>query len=433
MLTRRRFLAASSAAVVGTPWVRSFAAGEDRDKVRLGVIGVADRGAANLAGVAAQDIVALCEVDEPRAAKARQQFPKAAFFTDYRQMYDAAGKTFDAVVVSTPDHSHAAAAVRALKLGKHVYCEKPLAKSVAEVRAMRAAATEAKVVTQMGTQIHAGENYRRVVEYVQSGVLGEVERVRVWCERRPDAGKRLPPPTPGLAFDLDQWLGPVPTEFFYATHPKWPHFNWRWWWEFGGGVLQDMGCHFLDLAFWALGLTAPTRVTAAGTSLGGGADNTVPKELCVEWTFPRSGRPDLPVTWHHGNPGPYLEADADPVKYPGYASGVAFVTKLGTLVSDYSKHKFIPAAGKDVPAAPARSIPKSLGHHAEWLAAIRGTGQALCGFDYAGPLTEAVLLGNVAYRTGGTLDWDAKTATAAGTPKAAELLNPPRRPGWELG
>ncbi len=429
-LSRRRFVLTSAGLVAGAPWVRSFAAGEPKDKVRLGVIGVADRGAANLAGVQAEAVVALCEVDEPRADKARKQFPNARFFSDYRKMLDAAGKDLDAVVVSTPDHTHAAAAVHALSLKKHLYCEKPLARSVAEVRAIRKAAAGAGTVTQMGTQIHAGENYRRVVEFVQSGKLGPVSKVDVWHAGKPFAGKRVAAPKPGVKFDLDQWLGPVPAEFFYATHANWPHFNWRWWWEFGGGVLQDMGCHFLDLVFWALKLDAPKIVAATGSPFSG--DLAVPGELSVVWQFARDGLPDLPVTWHHGAPGPYLSADAVKPAFRGFGSGVAFHTAAGVLVSDYSKHTFIPAAGKDPVTPPDKSIPKSAGHHAEWLNAVRGDGKTTCPFEYSGPLTETVLLGNVAYRTGETLTWDAAAGRVTNSAKAQALVAPPCRPGWGL-
>ena len=191
-LTRRRFLGSSAGLVAGVPFARGFAAGEVRDKVKLAVVGVAGRGAANLAGVAGEEIVALCELDPARADAARKQFPNAEFFTDARKLFDAVGDAVEGVVVSTPDHTHSPSAVRALASKKHLYCEKPLARTVGEVRLIRAAAGTAGVVTQMGTQIHAGENYRRVVEFVQSGRLGAVSKVDVWVAGKPTAGKKLP-------------------------------------------------------------------------------------------------------------------------------------------------------------------------------------------------------------------------------------------------
>src|SRR5262245_21391017 len=189
-LTRRKFLAASAASVLSAPmFARTARPGE---KLNIVVIGVNDRGAANLSGVAqaGENIVALCDVDEAWSAKAREKFPKAAFFTDYRKMFDKLGKEIDAVVVSTPEHSHALPAALAMTLGKHVYCEKPLTQSVNETRHLQKMAADKKLVTQMGTQIHAGDNYRRVVEIVQAGLLGPVNRVHVWNNSKPVGGKK---------------------------------------------------------------------------------------------------------------------------------------------------------------------------------------------------------------------------------------------------
>jgi len=424
MLSRRRFLAAS---VASLPLIRSVAANQPKDKVRLAVIGLANRAAANLAGVEMEHIVALCDVDPAHAVKARKQFPDAAFYTDYRKMLDEMANKIDAVVVSTPDHSHTLPAVTAMRLGKHVYCEKPLAHTVEEVRLMRTTALEKKVITQMGTQIHAGDNYRRVVEIVQSGSLGAVNRVHVWLGSGPPLGKKVAAPTPKM--DLDLWLGSVTTPFFTADHPNtphkghtWPHFHWRYWWEFGGGQLADFGCHFMDLPFWALGLGAPTKVKATGSPLPD-ADNTVPGKLQVDYTFP-----GVHLTWYHGVPGPDLAGN---VKYDGFGSGVLFEGEKAKLLADYGKLRLLPDEFAKSFKAPAPTIAKSIGHHKEWLDAIRGTGKALCEFGYAGLLTEAVLLGNVAYRSGKELDWDHATGkTNAVT--ANEFLRTPIRKGWEL-
>ena len=427
MLNRRRFVAASTA-IAAAPWVKVFAGGEAKNPVRLAVIGVADRGAENLKGVAAESIVALCEIDEPRAAAARKQFPKAQFFTDYRAMLDKVGKDIDAVVVSTPDHTHAHATLSAIALGKHVYCEKPLCHTVGEVRHVRKAAAAKKVVTQMGTQIHAGDNYRRVVEIVQSGKLGAVQRVHVWCSRRPDPGRAMKAPINRLKFDLDQWLGPVQEDFFYAGHLNWPHFHWRWWWPFGGGVLADMGCHFTDLPFWALGLGSPSAVKATGTELPN-ADNTVPQTLRVDYTFPAiKGRGEVKLTWYHGVPGPDLDGK---VRFPGFNDGVLFEGEGGKkLLANYSSYQLLPGEFAKDFKAPDATLAKSVGHHREWLDAIRGDGQALCHFGYSGPLTEAVLLGNVAYRAGVELKWDAEKGLTD-SKEANALLSLEPKKGWE--
>ena len=427
MLSRRRFLGTGAAAVVGVPMVRSYAAGEVRDKVRVAVIGVAGQGAYNLAQVAGESIVALCDVDESRAVAARNQFPKAAFFTDYRKLLDAVGKDLDAAVVATPDHTHAHAGLTMMRAGKHLYCEKPLAKSVGEARLMVKEAADRKLVTQMGTQIHAGDNYRRAVEIVKSGLLGDMKHVHVWCSRKPDGMTKVPAPTPGLKFDLAQWLGPVPEEFFYASSKQWPHFDWRWWWAFGGGVLGDMGCHFMDLAFWALDLGAPTAVKASGTPLPN-SENTVPGTMQVDYEFPVAGK-TLPLTWYHGVTGPDLTGHRT---FPGFSDGVLFEGSKGSLVANYGKLKLLPDEFAKDFKAPTPTLAKSIGHHAEWLGAIRGVGKPMCPFGYSGVLTEAVLLGNVAYRTGTPLVWDSVKGEVVNTKAAAKFVTPDVRGGWEM-
>ncbi len=208
------------------------------------------RGADNLKGVVAEssvNIVALCDVDENRAGKAREAHPNATYTQDFRKLIDQ--KNIDAVVVSTPDHMHAIPTLVALRSGRHVYCEKPLAHTVREIRLVRETAAKTGLVTQMGTQIHAGDNYRRVVEIVQAEVIGPIQRVHVWCERGVSPGylaKKETTPPAGLNYDL--WLGPAPYRPYHKSHL---HFVWRWWWEFGGGCLADMACHFMDLPTWA--------------------------------------------------------------------------------------------------------------------------------------------------------------------------------------
>ncbi len=429
-VSRRRFLAAS-AAVAAAPYVKAYAAGEPKEKVRLAVIGVANRGSANLAGVATEDIVALCDVDPAHAAKAREQFPKAQFFTDYRKMFDAVANKVEAVVVSTPDHTHAHAGLSAMYRGKHLYCEKPLAHSVEEIRLMRQAAKDRKLVTQMGTQIHAGDNYRRVVEIVQAGLLGPIHRVQVWLGRSPDPGKKVSTPVKPIKFDIDQWLGPVPHEFFYAKHEEhggsWPHFNWRYWWPFGGGTLADFGCHYMDLPYWALKLGAPTRVKATGTPIPD-ADNKVPNTMRVDYHYAAIGKqPALHMTWYHGTPGP----DDGKTKIPGFPNGVLFEGANGKLVAGYSNYRILPEPFAKGFQPPTPSIPKSVGHHREWLDAIKTGGPTTCNFGYSGTLAEAVLLGNVALRSGKEIAWD-EAAGKTDSPEADKFLKWEVRKGWEL-
>lgn len=437
-LNRRKFLAASAVALGAPMFLRARGANE---KLNVAVIGVANRGAENLKGVSHENVVALCDVDPDHAKKAREQFPKADFFTDYRQMFDKAHNGIDAVVVSTPDHTHALPACIAMSLGKHVYCEKPMAETVNEVRHMRAMATKHKVVTQMGTQIHAGENYRRVVEIVQSGLLGEITNVRVWNSSKPVGGKKLAG-KPSAKFDLDLWMGPTKGEFFEVENNKsgwnhaWPHFHWRWWWEFGGGTLADLGCHYMDLPYWALGLTSPTVVRSTGRKTYTG-DNTTPDEQLAEYTFPAvvgrtipaavKRRSSVNLTWEHGVAGPNGGKDL----YKGYNSGILFEGTKGKLVADYGKYTILPEAFAKDFKAPEKGIKPSLGHHKEWTEACKGNGTTLCNFEYAGRLAEAVLLGNVAYRAEKEIKWDAEKGTT-GDKTADALLGREYRKGWEL-
>lgn len=429
--TRRRFLAA--AALTAPMYVRALGQNE---RLNLAVIGVHDRGRANLDGVAHENVAVLCDVDPDRLGQAKARFPNAADFIDYRQMFDRASNRFDAVVISTPDHSHCLPAALAMTRGKHVYCEKPLAYSVAECRLMRRLAVERRLVTQMGTQIHAGENYRRVVEIVRAGLLGNVTRVHVWLGSKPPAGVRKgPKATPKL--DTDLWAGPATTELFDADHPDsphksagrpWPHFHWRYWWEFGGGQLADFGCHFMDLPAWALNLGLPTRVEATGRKTYQG-DNTVPDVMQVDYRFPAAmGRGEVHLTWYHGVPGPSLDGS---VRHEGFGSGVLFEGDRGKLLADYGKYRVFPEAFARDFVAPPRSIAASIGHHREWTEAVKRNGPTTCNFDYSGRLAEAVLLGNVVYRAGRAITWDAETGRTD-SPDADRYLAREYRRGWEL-
>jgi predicted dehydrogenase len=430
-ITRRKFLAAAAASSFAAPmFARSPKPGE---KLNIAVIGVNHRGAEDLAGVGHENIVALCDVDEALSSKSRGKYPNAAFFTDYRKMLDKVGKQLDAVVVGTPDHSHALPAALAMTLGKHVYCEKPLTPSVNETRFLRKLAAEKKLVTQMGTQIHAGDNYRRVVEIVQAGLIGPVKRVHVWNSSKPVGGKKTGA-KPSAKFDLDLWLGPNTTEFFEVAMNEsswkfaWPHFHWRWWWQFGGGTLADLGCHYIDLPFWALGLTAPTSVSATGKKTYSG-DNATPDVMRVDYQFPATKtNPAVHLTWYHGVGGPGLDGRE---RYKGFGSAVMFVGEKGKLIADYGKYQLLPDEFAKSFQAPPQSIPKSLGHHKEWCEAIKSGGVTTCNFGYSGRLTEAVLLGNVAYRSGKSLKWNTETGTT-GDKECDALLGREYRKGWEL-
>src|SRR5438270_4389287 len=305
-LTRRRFLQTTAAAGASTFWSGRLPAGEKRvsanDRLHVGIIGVAGQGEYDTNEVAKTGavIVALCDVDENRTGKARERFPEAKFYADFQRLLDQKG--LDAVVIATPDHTHAVATMAALKAWLHVYCEKPLTHCVEEARVVAETAARQKRVTQMGTQIHAGRNYRRVVELVQSGAIGPVREVHAWCAKSWGGGdrpKETPPVPAGLHYDL--WLGPAP---YRPYHSAYVPYNWRRWWDFGGGTLADMACHYTDLPFWALKLRHPTSVAAEGPPP---KKETAAVWLIVRYEYPARGDlPPVKLTWYDGGKRPAL-------------------------------------------------------------------------------------------------------------------------------
>ncbi|RLS76417.1 MAG: gfo/Idh/MocA family oxidoreductase [Planctomycetota bacterium] len=429
LVSRRHALRTVSAGVAGlTAGVFTAAAPRASlaasDKLRIAIIGTANRAGENINGVAGQEIAAVCDIDDTYLAQAKGRFPAARGYADYREMIEKEAGKIDAVVVSTADHHHAPASIRAIRNKMHVYCEKPLAHTVAEARIVTEEARKAGVATQLGTQIHAGENYRRVVEIIRSGALGDVTEVHVWVGKawgggeRPAVGEE-PPAT--LHWDL--WLGPAPVRPFAAGryHPA----QWRRWWDFGNGTLGDMGCHYMDLPFWALDLRYPTACEAEGPAPH---PETCPLGLVVRYEFPARGKlPPVTFTWYDGNKTPQ---EVKGQRVPG--SGVMFVGSAGMMFADYDGYRLFPQEKFAGFTPPAPSIPRSAGHYAEWIAACREGTPTTCTFDYSGPLSEAVLLGNVAYRTGKRIAWDAATLEAAGCPEAAGLVRKQYRPGWEV-
>jgi predicted dehydrogenase len=315
---------------------------------------------------------------------------------------------------------HAPIGVAAMKLGRHVYCEKPLAHSVHEVRVMRETAAKMKVATQMGTQIHSEDNYRRVVELVKAGAIGKISEAHVWVGGAWTA-KGLPagaPPTPAhLSWDL--WLGAAEERPYNgAYHP----IGWRCYWNFGGGHLADMGCHYIDLAFWALDLRTPLTAEAEGPPVD---EHGAPPWLIARWEFPQAK-----LTWYHGDRRPPHLAEGKLGDWKG--NGVLFIGEKGMLVSDYGRHKLLPEGDFKDYKRPEPTIAKSIGHHREWIEACKGRGTTLCNFDYSGALAETVLLGNVAYRAGKKLEWDAVALKAKNCPEADRYLRRDYRKGWSL-
>ncbi len=428
-VSRRRFLkyTAAGAAMLSTGvWSDSAPAASRsaNQKLNIACIGTANRAAADIDELKQESIVALVDVDKSYLDRAAVNFPTARTYADYREMLAKEAGKIDAVMVGTPDHHHAPATIRAIRAGLHVYCEKPLTHTVHEARVIAEAAKEFGIATQLGTQIHAGENYRRVVELVQAGALGDVTEVHVWVGKgwgggeRPEGGQE---PPAHLSWDL--WLGAAPERPFWpgVYHPA----NWRRWWDFGQGTLGDMACHFMDLPFWALKLRHPTHCEAEGPAVH---PETCPLGLKVHYRFPeRDGLAPVALTWYDGNMIPKEVAGE---KVP--ASGVMFIGTEGKMFADYGRYKLFPAdkfAGFPRPAPP---IPPSIGHHNEWIKACKEGTPTTCNFDYSGALTEAVLLGNVAYRTGQALEWDAKNLQATNCPEADQYIRKNYRQGWEV-
>ncbi len=419
---RRNFLRGAAAVGVASTF-GSRALASPNEKLNIGIIGTSGRALSNIEGVEGENIVAVCDIDDRLLDSAKSRFPKAKAFEDFRKLIEMGG--LDAVVVSTADHTHAPASAMALRMGKHVYCEKPLTHSVYEARTVARLAKEAKVATQMGTQIHAEDNYRRVVEVIRSGAIGPIKDVHVWCGKSWSGGKRPTetPPVPSyLKWDL--WLGPAPERPYNQTYlPA----NWRRWWDFGNGTLGDMACHVMDLPFWALDLRYPTSVEAMGPPVD---PETTPGWLEVKYAFPAIGdRKALNLTWYDGDKKPEVLAEN---KLPPWGMGVLFVGEKGMLQADYGRLRLFPEPEFKDFKAPAPTIPKSIGHHAEWIAACKDGRPTTCNFDYSGALTESVLLGNVAYRSGKKIEWDGPNMKITNAPEAEAFLRRDYRKGWTL-
>jgi predicted dehydrogenase len=442
-LSRRKFLqttaVVTSASAFSAP---AFLRGRNlNEKLNIAIIGSGGRGGSNLRSVESENIVALCDVNESSLNFAAQRHPNARQVVDFRKIYDHANE-FDAVVVSTCEHTHAFATLPALQLGKHVYCEKPLTHGIWEARVIREAAAKAGVATQQGTQIHAGENYRRVVELIQSGAIGAVTEAHVWVGRAwgwqpseevskaagdivfvQDRPKTADPIPPTLNWDL--WLGPAPERPFnnvYFPGPKWYR-----WWDFGNGTMSDLGSHWVDLPFWALKLDHPLTIEASGP-----APHPEIAPASMEVTYQYGQRGDMPpvrLTWYQGTHQPQILKDGG---IPAWNNGVLFIGEKGMLLSDYGRHVLLPEEQFADFKRPEPFIPPSLGHHEEWIHACKTGEPTTCNFEYAGWLTEANHLGNIAFRAGKKLEWDAKSLKATNAPEIDPLIHREYRKGWKL-
>ena len=443
---RRSFLSRSAVAGAGLIVVPRHVLGgkgyiAPSDKLNIAAIGSGGMGAGNINNVSTQNIVALCDVDFNQAAATFKKYPNAPQYKDYRLMLEKE-KGIDAVIVATPDHSHAPAAMAAIKLGKHVYVQKPLTHSVFEARKLTEAVREYKVVSQMGNQGRSGEGTRRLAEWIWAGAIGEIREVHSWTNR-PVWPQGIGRPAETMAIpgtlDWNLWLGPAPERPYNSAYLP---FNWRAWYDFGAGALGDMGCHVLDPVFHALKLKYPIWVQGSHSyevrEMWKRVDNkeTYPSASMITYQFPaRENMPPVRLTWYDGGLMPTWPAEVDYSKIPE-DGGSLFIGDKGIIVcSTY---------GGDVQMFPEerfleyKDLPKTLkrmetSHEMNWVNACKGGERPCSNFDYSGPLTEMVLMGNLAIRVPGKrLLWDGDNMKVTNDDDANRFIKREYREGWTL-
>lgn len=450
-ITRRKFLFATGASVAGFNLLSSTALkGAARlspgEKLNVAGIGIGSRGGADLEEIAklGHNIVALCDVDENYAAKEFAKYPAAKRFTDYRVMLDRMGREIDGLVIGTPDHTHAVIAMEAMRRGKHVYCEKPLAHSVHDIRALMAAAQKHKVVTQLGNQGHSSDAIRQVCEWIWAGAIGQVHAIHAGCDsykqvycQIPNLAKLNEPHDVPKGLDYDLWLGPAA---FRPYSPLWVPWNWRGWMPFGTGTIGDWICHVIDPGFWALELDAPATIHAEVSGYDPAKHGlTYPPAAKITFEFPaRKARAPVKLVWFDGNNSiPRPEGFGPDDKVPGVGA-VIFGSKGMIVHGSHGAGEcyLVPQelmdqySGKN---APAQKIPRIKGHYWDWAEAIRSGRQAGSPFSYGGPLSQVALLGLIGIRfPGQTLHWNEAQAKFTDNPAANPFLNPPYRKGWRL-
>jgi predicted dehydrogenase len=424
-VNRREFLRRSAAAgaALGAyhAWPRAGRAwASPNEKLNLAIVGVANKGGHNLDQLTGENIAVLCDVDQNYLDAQKVRFPEARLYRDFRRMLDAEENNINAVVVSTADHTHAPATAAALVRGKHVYCEKPLTHTVHEARHVAALARQKGVATQMGTQVHAEGNYRRVVELVQAGAVGQISEVYTWCNKGWSNGRFAEGAPAPANLDWDLWLGPARERPYSAgVHPA----DWRRFFEYGSGTFGDMACHIMDLAFWALDLKHPTSAVATGPEVH---PDGAPEWCLCEYEFAGAdGRPPLKLYWSDG--GRHHDLVRNTLDHGGrslaeWGLGVLFVGDKGMLAADYGQRQLLPADKFQGFSPPPATIPDSIGHWNEWVAGCKTGSPTTCNFDYAGTMTETVLLGVVAYRAGERIEWDAANLRVTNSSAADALI-----------
>jgi predicted dehydrogenase len=442
-LSRRHFMGAAAAVAAFTYVPRRVLgqAGGDsaNNKLNIAGIGVGGQGGADMNALSSENIIALCDVDEERAAGTFNRFPSARKYKDFRRMLEKEHKNIDAVMVATPDHCHAPAAIMAMRLGKHVYVEKPMAHTIYEARRMTEVAKEMKVVTQMGQGGHAGEGLRLTYEFIRDGAIGPVREVHVWTDRpgtpaRPWWPQGLDRPTDTMAvpatLDWNAWLGPAHWRPYHKAYV--PH-DWRGWWEFGCGAMGDMAVHNADPAFFCLDLDAPTAVEAETSEVN---DETLPKWSIITYEFPAKGsRPAVTMKWYDGGKmpprPPEFEEDR---KFED--NGILFVGDKGKILCGgwSGSPRLIPESKMKEYKRPEKTLLRSPGHHQEWIDACKAgkPEMAMAGFWYSGPFTEALLVGNLAVRLQKRVEWDAKAMRSPNCPEADNYITKFYRAGYSV-
>jgi predicted dehydrogenase len=447
-MKRQDFIKTTAAAAFGFQFIPRRVLGDGVNtppsrKINLAVIGCGGQGARDLTNMAGENIVALCDVDERRAAATFDKYPQAKRYQDFRVMLGEMGDKIDAVLVGTPDHTHAVVAMAAMKLGKHVFCEKPLAHTVAEARAMSKEAKERKIITQMGNQGHSSETIRIFREWIEDGAIGNVSEIHcgnssfkeVYCQTGNIAKVRSEHPEVPKELAWDLWLGPTQERPY---HPAYLPFNWRGWTQFGGGSIGDWVCHVVDPSFWALDLDMPTSILAETDGYDPATDSdSFPSGTKITYEFPAKGkRGPVKLLWFDGN-----RTMPRPDELP---EGKNIVGTTAVIRGDKGKiihgsHgaaqvRLLPEAAMQAYKRPEKSLPRiKAGHHGDWLEAIREGRQASSPFDYGARLSEVGLLGVVAIRmTGQKLEYDEKAMRFTNNEAANKLLSPQFRNGWSL-
>lgn len=447
-LSRRQFLGATAATTAFTIVSPHVLGGNERtspsEKVNLAFIGVGGQASANINALRdlGVNFVAFSDVDDERAAETYNEFPNVKRYRDFRIMLEKHDKDIDAVVVTVPDHNHAVAAMTAIKMGKHVYCEKPLTRTIHEARELAKATKKYGVATQMGNQGMAFEGNRLINEWIADGAIGNVYEVHAWSDRPTSGGNKplywaqgieRPTDTPPIrtTLDWDLWLGPAP---YRPYHPAYVPFTWRGWWDFGSGGLGDMGIHNLAPVFSALKLTTPTSVHSSSTVV---YEETLPLASTVHYEFgARQDMPPVTLHWYDGGIMPPRPKELEDKRQLPRDDGVIFVGDKGKmLVTGWGGHspRLIPEERMKAYKRPPKTLPRSIGHHAEWLKACKEGTKTRSSFDFAASLTEALLLGTISVRLGGAkLYWDSEKMKITNLPEANNYLHYEYRKGWAL-